>query len=208
LATLSTPPGKYPRAKEIFEQLVSRQPESEAAKHKLDGVSGKWAFFRLTRRLPSRSKRFRRNSSNLTAPKFAATSRSATSNPIRALQAAPPFPLSWKSRSTTTPKIHFAVAHRRRPLRQLRSYSEKPSACSEAILRRAPEHTPTLEKLLDFVLGAGDDRRTAELAAQLERIHTERGDSAGADRFGELARRFQRRCGPFPTQIFWLLVPL
>jgi len=48
---------------------------------------------------------------------------------------------------------------------------------------------------LDFVLGAGDDRRTAELAAQLERIHTERGDSAGAERFGELRRRFQRAAG-------------
>src|SRR5258707_13480444 len=60
----------------------------------------------------------------------------------------------------------------------------------EAILRRAPRHTPTLEKLLDFVLGAGDDRRTAELASQLEQIHSERGDARGAERFVELRRRF------------------
>jgi tetratricopeptide (TPR) repeat protein len=73
--------------------------------------------------------------------------------------------------------------------------TQKAIGLLEAILRRAPQHTPTLEKLLDFVLGAGDDRRTAELAAQLERIHTERGDSAGADRFGELRRRFQRAAG-------------
>jgi len=57
----------------------------------------------------------------------------------------------------------------------------------EAILRRAPRHAPTLEKLLDFVLGAGDDRRTAELAAQLEQIHTERGDVRSAEGFEELA---------------------
>jgi len=36
LATLSTPPGNIPRQGN-FQQLVSRQPESEAAKHKLDG---------------------------------------------------------------------------------------------------------------------------------------------------------------------------
>ena len=48
---------------------------------------------------------------------------------------------------------------------------------------------------MDFVLGAGDDRRTAELAAQLEHIHTLRGDSRGGERFGELRRRFQRAAG-------------
>jgi len=48
----------------------------------------------------------------------------------------------------------------------------------EAILRRAPRHTPTLEKLLDFVLGAGDDRRTAELAAQLQQIPVKQATSA------------------------------
>src|SRR5262249_20121609 len=73
--------------------------------------------------------------------------------------------------------------------------TQKAIGLLEAILRRAPNHTPTLEKLLDFVLGAGDDRRTAELAAQLERIHKDRGDGIGAERFGELRRRFQRAAG-------------
>jgi tetratricopeptide (TPR) repeat protein len=73
--------------------------------------------------------------------------------------------------------------------------TQKAIGLLEAILRRAPRHTPTLEKLLDFVLGAGDDRRTAELAAQLEKIHTETGDTRSAERFGELRRRFQRAAG-------------
>src|SRR5262249_12012090 len=73
--------------------------------------------------------------------------------------------------------------------------TQKAIGLLEAILRRAPTHTPTLEKLMDFVLGAGDDRRTAELAAQLEKIHKERGDGIGAERFGELRRRFQRAAG-------------
>jgi tetratricopeptide (TPR) repeat protein len=73
--------------------------------------------------------------------------------------------------------------------------TQKAIGLLEAILRRAPRHTPTLEKLLDFVLGAGDDRRTAELAAQLEQIHGETGDKRSAERFGELRRRFQRAAG-------------
>jgi tetratricopeptide (TPR) repeat protein len=61
----------------------------------------------------------------------------------------------------------------------------------ERILERAPRHTPTLDRLLDVSLGAGDNRRTAELAAQLERIHRERGDDVKADRAAELRQRFQ-----------------
>src|SRR4029077_13998113 len=73
--------------------------------------------------------------------------------------------------------------------------TQKAIGLLEAILRRAPRHTPTLEKLLDFVLGAGDDRRTAELAAQLEQIHIDHADTRSAERFGELRRRFQRAAG-------------
>jgi len=63
------------------------------------------------------------------------------------------------------------------------------------ILQRVPGHAPTLERLLDLNLGAGDDRRTAELAAQLEEIYTQRGDTINAERFTELRRRFQRASG-------------
>src|SRR5438552_11613959 len=73
--------------------------------------------------------------------------------------------------------------------------TQKAIGLLEAILRRAPRHTPTLEKLLDFVLGAGDDRRTAELAAQLAEIHGKTGDKRSSERFGELRRRFQRAAG-------------
>jgi tetratricopeptide (TPR) repeat protein len=44
--------------------------------------------------------------------------------------------------------------------------------------------------LLDLYLGAGNERRTAELAAELEHIHRERQDGVNADRFAELRRRF------------------
>jgi pilus assembly protein FimV len=80
--------------------------------------------------------------------------------------------------------------------------TQKAIGLLEAILRRAPRHTPTLEKLLDFVLGAGDDRRTAELAAKLETIYSERSDVRGAERFAELRRRFQRAAGLTDEDLF------
>ncbi|HZD45706.1 MAG TPA: tetratricopeptide repeat protein, partial [Acidobacteriaceae bacterium] len=65
----------------------------------------------------------------------------------------------------------------------------------ENVLQRAPRHTPTLERLLDMHLGAGNERRTAELASQLEQIHRERNDTVNADRFLELRERFQKAAG-------------
>ena len=65
----------------------------------------------------------------------------------------------------------------------------------EAVLERAPRHTPVLERLLDLSVGAGNDRRTAELATLLEQIAIERNDRAGTERFAEFRRRFQRAAG-------------
>ncbi len=77
------------------------------------------------------------------------------------------------------------------------SYGQVPKAVEllEAVLARVPNHTGALEKLLDLSLGAGNDRRTAELARQLELLYRERGDEARAERFADLRRRFQRAAG-------------
>jgi pilus assembly protein FimV len=73
--------------------------------------------------------------------------------------------------------------------------TQKATHLLENVLQRAPRHTPTLERLLDLHLGAGNDRRTAELAAQLEQIHRERNDTINADRFAELRTRFSKVAG-------------
>ena len=70
----------------------------------------------------------------------------------------------------------------------------------EAVLERAPRHTPIIERLLDLSVGSGNDRRTAELAALLEQIAIERNDRAGTERFAELRRRFQRAAGIAPAE--------
>jgi len=69
----------------------------------------------------------------------------------------------------------------------------------EAVLERAPRHTPILERLLDLSVGSGNDARTAELAAVLEEIAIERNDRPGTERFAELRRRFQRAAGLVPA---------
>ena len=88
--------------------------------------------------------------------------------------------------------------------------TQKATHLLENVLQRAPRHTPTLERLLDLYLGASNERRTAELAAQLEQIHRERQDTVNTERFAELRQRFQKLAGmtedelqvapPAPTQ--------
>ena len=73
--------------------------------------------------------------------------------------------------------------------------TQKAITLLETVLERAPNHPVVLERLLDLNLGEGNDRRTAELAAQLERVHLDRGDAASAERFAELCRRYERAAG-------------
>jgi pilus assembly protein FimV len=73
--------------------------------------------------------------------------------------------------------------------------TQKATHLLENVLQRAPQHTPTLERLLDLYLGAGNERRTAELASQLEQIHRERMDTVNTERFAELRQRFQKVAG-------------
>jgi len=186
---------QYPRAKEIFEQLVDRQPESESAKRKLNGVMRKMGLLPPDPTEPEPFESLQAELAKPDAPKVRhdigpgrveSDSLAAGSAPISAFMEDSPDDETQKFISQSLTDVDLFASY---------GLTQKAIGLLEAILRRAPRHTPTLEKLLDFVLGAGDDRRTAELAAELERIHTERHDSAGAERFGELRRRFQRAAG-------------
>src|SRR6516165_4751801 len=187
--------GKLERAKEVLQQLVDREPESDSAKRKLNDVERRMGLGgapepivepktsvvneTLVAELPEPSAPKLR-------PEFAETPQvKAETN------AAQP---SEPELDEETQKF---IAQSLTDVDLFASYglTQKAIGLLEAILRRAPTHTPTLEKLLDFVLGAGDDRRTAELAAQLEYLHGSRGDSRSGERFGELRRRFQRAAG-------------
>ena len=187
------------RAKVVFEQLVDRQPDSDSAKRKLDTVLRKLGLLdaepvtavpavaeeALVAEIPKAPAPKLRP--DAPAPPASVATASVVTVPAAASSAEPPL-------DEETQKF---IAQSLTDVDLFASYglTQKAIGLLEAILRRAPRHTPTLEKLLDFVLGAGDDRRTAELAAQLEQIHIDRADLRGAERFGELRRRFQRAAG-------------
>jgi pilus assembly protein FimV len=188
--------GKLERAKETFEQLVNREPESESAKRKLNAVLRKLGLTAgepEPEPMPEPPAEFEGLQAELPEAPSAkirpALSQEAAEELIEAEQA----PLEPRLDDETEKFIVQSLTD----VDLFASYglTQKAIGLLEAILRRAPMHTPTLEKLLDFVLGAGDDRRTAELAGQLEHIHAGRGDIRNAERFGELRRRFQRAAG-------------
>ncbi len=195
---------KLERAKQVFEQLVDREPESEPAKRKLNDVLRKMGTLAPEEPAGIVEDQAPVELVKPPAPKV----RPDMAPPPPEVNARPAAPAA--AQPPAAPPVAPApvepvldedtqkfIAQSLTDVDLFASYglTQKAIGLLEAILRRAPRHTPTLEKLLDFVLGAGDDRRTAELAALLEQIHSERGDPRGAERFGELRRRFQRAAG-------------
>ena len=181
---------QWERAKKTFEQLVDRDPESDSAKRKLNGVLRKMGLL-----APGAAEELPEESLQAEIPKPPAPKlRAEAEESAPEIQAKAAVTSSEPALDEDTQKF---IAQSLTDVDLFASYglTQKAIGLLEAILRRAPRHTPTLEKLLDFVLGAGDDRRTAELAAQLEQIHGETGDQRSSERFGELRRRFQRAAG-------------
>ncbi len=189
--------GKLQRAKDVFQQLVDREPESDSPKRKLNdvlrklGVSPTEPVAQAAAAPVEVHETLQAELPEAPAPKLHRGLESDT--PEVAAQTAASAPREPELDEETQKFIAQSLTD----VDLFASYglTQKAIGLLEAILRRAPMHTPTLEKLLDFVLGAGDDRRTAELAAQLEHLHAQRGDVRSSERFGELRRRFQRAAG-------------
>ena len=184
---------QYERAKEVYEQLVTRQPESDSPKRKLNAVLRKLGHD-VAEEAPVAAPKDQEEEGlpvELVRPAAPKLPTEAETPEVRAKPAAD------SPDGQLDDETQKFIAQSLTDVDLFASYglTQKAIGLLEAILRRAPRHAPTLEKLLDFVLGAGDDRRTAELAAQLEQIHTARGDTRSAERFEELRRRFQRAAG-------------
>jgi len=180
---------QFDRAKTILEQLVDREPESDSAKRKLNDCLRKMGLLAPEEPVVKEEEHGPVELPQAPAPKVRggdepSPSSAAKATPVIAELALDEDTQKFIAQSLTDVDLFASYG-----------LTQKAIGLLEAILRRAPRHTPTLEKLLDFVLGAGDDRRTAELAAQLEQVHRERGDLRSADRFGELRRRYQRAAG-------------
>ncbi|HVB56760.1 MAG TPA: tetratricopeptide repeat protein [Candidatus Acidoferrales bacterium] len=174
LVDLYATAGNKARAEELQEELVDRNRDDE----------------RLTARLEDL-----RTAGNGT-PKARATPQEleAVQPDFEENPAVAPTPVVEEAIDPET-QIYIAQALTDVDLFSSYGLTQKAAHLLDSILQKAPRHVPTLERLLDLSLGGGDDRRTAELAAALEQIHGERGDSVSVERFAELRRRFQKASG-------------
>jgi len=171
LAAIYKTVGDRKRAAQVYEEILERDPENERIRHEYEKLKGK--------------------STGEPHGKPA-----ETVPPAERLPAAP-----QRSAARTQPLDSHLDEETQRFVTQaltdidlFSSYglTQKAIDLLEIVLQRVPGHAQTLERLLDHYLGAGDENRTAELAAQLEQIHTERGNLAAAERFADLRERFEQ----------------
>ncbi|MBZ5697530.1 MAG: tetratricopeptide repeat protein [Acidobacteriia bacterium] len=164
--------GNDSRALETYEQLLDRNPEDETMRRKYVRLRAKIGLEPLAGELSSSAK---------VAPAE-----------TEAKPAPPAFPEPALEEET---QRYVTQALTDVDLFSSYGLTQKAIDLLESVLQRTPQHTPVLERLLDLSVGSGNDRRTAELAAALEQIAIERKDRAGAERYAEFRRRFQRAAG-------------
>jgi tetratricopeptide (TPR) repeat protein len=176
LAEAAVAAGQLERAKQVYEQLLSRDPEDEPIRRRLNQVRGRLGLEPVPE-----------------ADRTRAGSASGPSSEV--IVEAGPVPGVVEPALDEDAKRFVNQALIDVDLFSSYGLTQKAVDLLETVLQRAPRHTAALEKLLDLSLGGGNDRRTAQLAAQLEQIYLEHSDAKNADRFSELRRRFERAAG-------------
>jgi|CZKC01.1.fsa_nt_gi tetratricopeptide (TPR) repeat protein len=164
--------GHFDRAREVYEQLIERSPEDLNIRANLEQVRARLGMKPL---------------------------EAAAATPVPVVEEIVA-PKKFEEPPLDEETEHF-VTVALTDVDLFSSYGLTPKAIDllERVILRAPRYTPALEKLLDLHLGEGNNQRTAELAEHLMKILTERGDTANAERFAELSRRFQRAASLDPA---------
>jgi tetratricopeptide (TPR) repeat protein len=177
LAAICVTVGDRKRALQVYEEILERDPQNEAIRHEYEKLKGKSAGKAQTKPV-ERELRTEKTLSGQEGPAPPKTS-------LAAADVAEPQLDEETQRFVTQALTDIDL---------FSSYglTQKAIDLLEVVLQRVPGHAQTLERLLDHYLGAGDEQRTAELAAQLEQIHTERGNLAAAERFTDLRNRFEK----------------
>ena len=173
--------GNYARAEELIQELIDKNKDDERLVARLEQLRA-----RSGGAAPSAEEMQAADASALDQgePERKFTEESASASPA-------------ESEESFDEETQRYIAQALTDVDLFSSYglTQKATHLLENVLQRAPRHTPTLERLLDLYLGAGNERRTAEMASQLEQIHRERGDTVNAERFTELRQRFQKAAG-------------
>lgn len=160
--------GQLEPALQAYAQLLEREPENEAVRRKQERVQARLGL--------------------------SVSPGPADSSPAPLAERAEPPPAPRVPDQSLDEETRLFVSQSLTDVDLYSSYglTQKAIDLLEIILQRAPGHAVALERLLDLYLGLGDDGRTVELAAQLQKIYTECGDPTAADRFADLRRRFER----------------
>jgi tetratricopeptide (TPR) repeat protein len=178
--------GNFPRAEEVLVELVDRNKNDERLVDRLNQLRARTGGAPVAGGTSA-------DSAAASSPTNAGLRESAAEEQNKLVPPVPP-PIAEEALDEETQR-YIAQALTDVDLFSSYGLTQKATHLLENVLQRAPRHTPTLERLLDLHLGAGNDRRTAELAAQLEQIHRERNDSVNADRFAELRQRYSKVAG-------------
>src|SRR5208282_632560 len=178
--------GDLEKARAAYEELLEREPQNEFNRRRLSQVRQKLGMPPLE----AEAMPVRPAPSEAVAQQQSATDQDVTMTPKSA--AAPP-----RVEAPPQDELQRYVQQALTDVDLFSSYNltQKAVDLLETVLKRAPGHPQALEKLLDLCLGAGNERRTSELAAQLEAIYREKGESQRAERFADLHRRYSRAAG-------------
>ena len=187
LAQVCESAGQREQAVRVYEELLERDPENEAARRECERLQGG----KSASPAPSKPPKVTQPA----APEALVAESEAPQSPA----ARPEAPQSAGAEHEDTEPVLDEETQRfvTQALTDIDLFSsygltQKAIDLLEVVLQRVPGHAPTLERLLDHYLGEGNEKRTAELAAELEQIHTERGNTAAAERFADLRQRFDR----------------
>jgi pilus assembly protein FimV len=184
LAAICITTGDRDRSLQVYEEILERDPNNETARLEYEKLKGKTAGKAQSKPVEKEPPRLEKE------PPRAEPPLSEKEPPAPPKTAATTQPITEPELDEETQRF---VTQALTDIDLFASYglTQKAIDLLEVVLQRVPGHAQTLERLLDHYLGAGDEKRTAELAAQLEQIHTERGNSAAAERFTDLRRRFE-----------------
>jgi tetratricopeptide (TPR) repeat protein len=178
--------GELEKARKAYEELLEREPQNEFNRRRLSQVREKLGLPELE----AQPMPIRPAPSEAVAQHTSATDHDVTMTPRTAAEPA-------RVEAVPQDELQRYVQQALTDVDLFSSYNltQKAIDLLETVLKRAPGHPLALEKLLDLSLGAGNERRTAELAAQLEAIYKEKGETQRAERFADLQRRYSRAAG-------------
>ncbi|MFQ5724083.1 MAG: tetratricopeptide repeat protein [Terriglobia bacterium] len=151
----------FTRAKQLYDRMVSLQPENPAFAQQLKAMREK-----------------------LGEPVVVAEAPEARQGFAELAEAAPTEALDEETQAYVNASMTDI------DLFSSYGMTDKAIELAGQVIERVPNHVPALEKLLDFYLGSGNDQGVVETARRLEALYRQAGKGERADEMAETAGRY------------------